>query len=198
MRPLSWLGVVQLSPPPLKTWEIEGSCDLNSLIYWEGMKVLHGKYLCDAGISRGFRAAVPDQAEGAPSWAALIAKAWWQVPGEGAKREKSEVKCPFSDVSPKPQQWAVIEPAMLSTSSLTQLGGFCFALCVKLLVWQGTGLPALCLSFPIWAEGLIGVCSCSGVWWRQVHSGTLKSSDAKRWRRTEAYYLLLRISVSPM
>lgn len=134
-----------------------------------------------------FRAAVPGQTEGAPSRAALIAKAWWQLPGEGAKRDKSRVECPFSDVSPKPLQRVVTDLVMLSTSSFLQPGGFCFALCVKLLVWQGTDLPALCLSFPIWAERLIRACSCSGVRWKQVHPNTLKSSDEKHWRRTEAY-----------
>ena len=162
-------------------------CDLNSLIYWESVQVLCGKYLCDAGISGGFGAAIPGQAEGAPSQAALVTKAWWHLPGEGAKRDKSRVKCPFAGVPPKPWQRAAIDLAMVSTSSLTQLGGFCFALCIKLLVWQGTGLPATCLGFPIWAERLMYVCSRSGVQWRQVHSSTLKSSDEKLCRRTEAY-----------
>lgn len=88
MQP-SQLGIVQLSPPLLKTRDIEGLCDLNSLIYWESMKMLHGKYLCYAGISGGFGVAMPGQAEGAPNRVAPIAKAWWQLPGEGAKRDKS-------------------------------------------------------------------------------------------------------------
>lgn len=118
--------------PLLKTWDIEGLCDLDSLIYWESMKMLHGKYLCYAATSRGFGMAMPGQAEGAPNRVAPIAKAWWQLPGEGAKKDKSRVKGPF--VPPKPWQQAAVDPAMLSTSSLSQLGGFCFALCVKLFV----------------------------------------------------------------
>lgn len=43
--------MVRPSPPPLKTWESEGSCDLNSIISLESVKMLHGKYLCDVGIS---------------------------------------------------------------------------------------------------------------------------------------------------
>lgn len=185
MCPLSWLGVVRLSPP-LKTWEVEGSCDLNSLIYWESKKILHGKYLCYAGMSGGFGVAMPGQAKGAPSQVALIAKAWWQLPGEGAKRDKS-----YTGVPPKPRQRAAIDPAMLSTSSLTQLSGFCFALGVKLLGWQGTSLPAPWLRFPVWAERLLRVCSHSGVWWRQVHSGTLKSSDEKRWRKDRGLLIVV-------
>lgn len=187
--PSQLAGNVRLSspPPPLKTWEMEGSRDLNSLIYWESKKVLGGKYLCDADISGGFGAAMPGQAEGTPSRAALVAKTWWQLPGEGAERDKSRVNCPFAGVAPKPRQRAAMYPAMLSTSSLTQLRGFYFAPCVKFLVWRGTGLPAPCLGFPIWAERLIRVCSRSGAWQRQVHSSALKSSDEKRWRRTEAY-----------
>lgn len=70
MCPLSWLVIVQLSPPPLKTWEIKGSCNPNSLIYCESMKVLHGKYLCDAGISGGFGAQL-----GCPHCQSLVAAA---------------------------------------------------------------------------------------------------------------------------
>lgn len=103
------------------------------------------------------------------------------------QKETSRVKCPFAGVPPKPWQQAAIDPAMLSTSSLSQLGGFCFALCVKLFVQHGTSLPAPWLRFPIWAERLLCVYSRSGLRWRQVHSSTLKFSDEKRWRRTEAY-----------
>lgn len=81
--------------PPLKTCEIEGSCDLKSLFYWESMKLLHGKYLCDVGISEGFGAAISGEAESVPSKAALVAKAWWQLPGEGTRRNKSRVKMPL-------------------------------------------------------------------------------------------------------
>lgn len=150
-------------------WEMKGSCDLSSLIYRESMKVLHGRYLCGAGISGGLDVVVPGLAEGASSRAALISKAWWQLPGEGEEREKARVKCPFVDVPPKLQQRAAVDPAMLSTGSLTQLSDFCFALCVNLLEWQGTGLSALCLGFLVWVEGLISIYSRSAVWWRQVH-----------------------------
>lgn len=65
----------------------EGLCDPNSLVYWERMEVLCGEHLCDVGFSGGFGAAVPGQAEGAPGHAAFLAN-WWQLPGEGAKRDK--------------------------------------------------------------------------------------------------------------
>lgn len=81
---MSWNSATVSSFP---TWEIEGSCDLNSLIYWEGMKVLRGKYLCDAGISGGSGVAVPGQATqpGCPPCQSLVV-------GARGRSKKGKVK----------------------------------------------------------------------------------------------------------
>lgn len=130
---------------------------------------------------RGLRVAVPGQAERGPS----CAKAWWQLSREEPKKERSRVKYSFGCPSQIPAASSnVFSNAQHKSPSL---GSFCFALRVNLLVWARDRSPAPCLSFPIWAEGLVWVCFCSGVQWRQVQSSTLKSSDEKRWRRTEAY-----------
>lgn len=109
----------------------------------------------------------------------------WQLPREEPKKERSRVKYSFGCPSQIPAASSnVFSNAQHKSPSL---GSFCFALRVNLLVWARDRSPAPCLSFPIWAEGLVWVCFCSGVQWRQVQSSTLKSSDEKRWRRTEAY-----------
>lgn len=80
------------------------------------------------------------QAEGGPS----CAKAWWQLPGEESNKDRARMKCPF----------AAMCLVMLSANSLTQLGGFCFALCVNLLVWLGMGSPVPVPWFPRRGRGV--------------------------------------------
>lgn len=92
------------------------------------------------------RVAVLGQAEGRPS----CAKAWWQLPGEGPKKGRARVKYSFAGV-PNPSS----EQQCSAQIPSPNLGSFCFALCVNLLVWLGTSLPAPCLSFPTWGEGLV-------------------------------------------
>lgn len=82
--------VVQPSPF-LKTWEIEGSYDLKSLFYWESMKVLHVKYLCDVGISEGFGRAISGQAESVPVRLLLSRLPLLPKPG-GSCQGKEQVK----------------------------------------------------------------------------------------------------------
>lgn len=171
--------MVQLSPPPpppLKAWESEGSRGLNSIIFRESLKVLHGKCLYGVDVSGWLY----HQAEGGHS----CVKAWWQLHGEEPKNGESQSEVPLCWCTSQIPAMCLV---MLSTNSLTQLGRLFFCSVCKPFCVAGTGPSALCLSFPIWAEGLVWVCFCSGVQWRAVQSSTLKSSDEKHQRRTEAY-----------
>lgn len=145
--------------------------------------MLHGKYLCSVGIS---------------GWLCLARlKVDPAVPKPGGScqdntkegQSQSEVPLWVSLPNPSSKQQCVQQCVQRCSAQIPSpsLGSFCFGLCVNLHVWLRTGPPAPCLSFPIWAEGLVWVCFCSGVQWRQVQSSTLKSSDEKHWRRTEAY-----------
>jgi len=110
---------------------MEGSCDLNSLIYWEGMTVLHGKYLCDAGISRGFGAAGLGQA-GLPS-----------LPKPGGSCQGKEQQGTSQERS-APSLTSFHTPAAgsdrlgdVQQKFPHQLGGFCSALCDGFLCGRG-------------------------------------------------------------